>query len=796
MSERIEKLRKNVMKDAYPIGIEKFKMVLKTIEESSGDPTILTRAKIIANVMDNIPIFIQEGELIVGNGSSKPCGLEIEADYGVWDEEEVQGLIDDGFEVTREDALQLQELNKNNKPKTLVDAMNYCIKGNERLVPFMRSGMILPPWREKAAGGGGGYAMSGLGLGPGLHLICIDYEIPLKKGLKAIIQECKESLANLRFFDSDSYERSVTLQSMIISLGAMIRLADRYAILADEMANKEKDPQRKKELAEIAQTCRNVPANPAKTFKEAMQFFWFIFLGINPSPTASMGRLDQYLYPYYKQDKEAGIISDEEVLEHLQCLRCKDMELNRISGKQNRLKNSGMAKWHNATIGGVKPDGSDASNKMTALILDAAMACPLPHHTITLRIADSTPESVIIKGLKAVQQGLSMPAFVSDQSYINFFTRRGAALEDARDYVMTGCLDGNIPGRSRTIACGMFIVPLVLDVFMNNGVDPKTGLKMLPGMGDPGQYKTYEEFAKAFKETLTEAIKLGAEKSNIENIVNRELFPDPIRSAFFRDGSKIGLDFHRRRFDFENSVVMNPVGMVNLANALVAIKKLVFEDKVVSLAEMKKALDANWVGYEELRKQCREVPKFGNDIDYVDSIATDLYHYWVEVTETIPASYGGVCAATGISVTSHQPGGLMCMATPDGRGHKEILADGCVSPAQGQDTSGPTAVLKSAMKIGQDSFQAMLLNMKFHPTALKSDADLKKLAALIKVYFKNGGKHVQFNVVDSLTLRDAMEKPKEHRDLIVRVAGYSAYFVQLSKEMQQEVINRTEHTSV
>ncbi|AOT69804.1 pyruvate formate lyase family protein [Geosporobacter ferrireducens] len=796
MSERIKKLKENVMKDTYPISIEKLKIVLKTIEESSGDPKILSRAKIIASVMDNMPIFIQEGELIVGNGSSKPCGLEIEADYGIWDEEEIQGLMDDGFEVTTKDASDLKELNKKNKPVTLVDTMNHVIKGNERLKSFMRSGMILPPWREKGAGGGGGYAMSGLGLGPGLHLICVDYEIPLKKGLNAIIEECKESLENIRFFDSDSYERSITLQSMIIALEAMIRLACRYAELANKLASREKDPQRKKELEEIARICRNVPANPAKTFKEAIQFFWFIFLSINPSPTASMGRLDQYLYPYYKADMEKGIISDEEVLEYLQCLRCKDMELNRISGKQNRLKNSGMAKWHNATIGGVKPDGSDASNKLTELLIDAALACPVPHHTLTLRIADSTPDSVIIKGLKAIQQGLSMPAFVSDQSYVRFFQRNGLPIEDARDYVMTGCLDGNIPGRTRTIACGMFIAPMVLDVFMNNGIDHKTGLKILPGMGDPSQYKTYGEFNTAFKNALAEAIKLGAEKSNIENIVTREMFPDPIRSAFFRDGTKVGLDFHRRRFDFENSVVMNPVGMINLANSLAVIRKLVFEDQILTMGELKKALDANWIGHEDLHKKCLEVPKFGNDIDYVDLIAKDLYQYWAEITETIDASYGGKCVPTGISVTSHQPGGLLCNATPDGRRHKEILADGCVSPAQGHDVNGPTVSLRSAMKIDQMAFQAMLLNMKFHPTALKSDEDLKKLAALVKIYFRNGGKHIQFNVADVETLRKAQLEPENYRDLVVRVAGYSAYFVQLSKEMQNEVIERTEHVYI
>ena len=796
MSKRVEQLKKEALITNYPIGIEKFKIVLETMKETNGEPQTLRRAKVIANVLDNMPIFIRDGELIVGNCASRPCGLEIEADYGIWDQDEVDGLKEDGFSVRPEDEEVLQELNKTSKPRTLVDAMNEVMGDSERLLPFLRSGMILPPWRAHAAGGGGGYAMSGYGLGPGLHLLCIDYEIPLKKGLNALIAECKENIEKLRYFESDSYERGIMYRSMIISMESMIRFANRFSALANELAKKESCPERKKELLQIADTCANVPANPPRNFREAIQAFWFIFIMINPSPTASIGRFDQYMYEYFKQDIDSGAITEEEVLEYLQCLRIKDMELNRISGKENRKKNSGMAKWHNMTIGGVKPDGSDASNRLTYLVIEAAIRCKVPHHTITLRVTDSTPDEIMLKALEAIQKGLSLPAFVSDRSYIEFFTRYGLDVENARDYVMTGCLDGNIPGRSRTISLGMFIAPKTLDLFLNQGIDHRTNLRVCNPVGDLNRFESYEEFESSFKKELLYMMELAAEKNNVENIVTRDLFPDPLRSAFMQDGIKLGKDLHNRTFPFENSVAMNPVGMINLANSLYAIKELVYNKKVVTLSEMKKALDDNWAGYEDLRKQCLELPKYGNDNNRIDSVAADLYKFWEKETLKLAAAYGGHHYPTGISVTSHQPGGTLCNATPDGRYHREVLADGSVSPAQGSDLEGPTGVLRSALKIDQGAFQAMLLNMKFHPTALQTEQDIQKLSAMIRTYFANGGKHIQFNVADETEMRQAQEIPEEHKELVVRIAGYSSFFVQLSKEMQDEVIKRTSNTKV
>ena len=300
----------------------------------------------------------------------------------------------------------------------------------------------------------------------------------LNEGLVNLIAKAEAELKDLRHTGSDSLARMRYLQSAILMHRAAVDLAGRYADLAASMAETETRPARKGELLRMAEICRRVPAYPARTFREALQSFWFVFLMINPSPTAAAGRFDQYMYPFYQADKAAGLITDDEVLELLECLRIKDMQLNRISGERNRKKNAGLAKWHNWTIGGVTPDGRDATNELTYLLLEAALETRLPHHTLTLRVHRDTPDKLMIKALEVVRTGIGMPAFVGDKSYTAFFMRYGIPLEEAREYVLTGCLDANLPGRSRTVAIGMFVVPLVFDIFLHNGIHPGTGSRV------------------------------------------------------------------------------------------------------------------------------------------------------------------------------------------------------------------------------------------------------------------------------------------------------------------------------
>lgn len=793
-----KKLKKKWVTDDYPVCIDKLKIVLKTMEEHSDEPPVLARAHVFYETLKNIPIHIDEDEWIVGAGSGMSGGLEIEAGFGIWNKDEIDSLREEGFFVAEDAEKELYELNKKYKPAGIQDSMRSYISGNPRMEAFMLSGMILPPWRhiEKKNVVTGGLARAGLGLSPGMQLMCIDYEGVMKKGLRAMVEECTEELSKIQFFSRKDMERRIELKSMKLCLEAMILYANRYAELALSLAAEEKDEERKQRLLKISQNCARVPAYSPRNFSEAMQMFWFLFLVVNPQATASMGRFDQYMYPYMKADKSAGILTDDEVLDYLVELRLKDMQLRNIGGKQVRLRQSGMAKWHNMTICGVKPDGSDGTNELSYLVLEALMRCPTPHHTITLRVAESTPEDILMKGIECQKRGLSMPAFVSDKSYISFFVQNGMDIKDARDYAMTGCLDGNIPGRTVCLECGMFVAPMMLNLYLNKGIDQKTGMRLGHDPGDLDRFESFDEFLDDFLGEMYFYMQVGAEKNNIEAAVTADVFPEPVKTALMRDGIKKGIDITKHPFEFDNGCVMNPVGLVNLGNSLYAIKELVYREKRLTLGRLGEILNSNWEGHEDLRQAFQNVAKYGDSIGEPDEMVGLLYEKWAEFAKKLPAVFGKYHKPTAISVTSHHPGGMLCGATPDGRKAGETLADGCASPAQGDGTGGPLCVFKSALHIPQDEYQAMLLNMKFHPSALSSESDMRKLVQAVKIYFANGGKHVQFIVSDSETLKKAKQSPKEYQDLMVRVAGYSTYFVKLSEAIQDEIIKRTEYVQV
>ena len=794
MLRRIGNIKKRVVVDRYPICIEKFRITLDVREHTKNDHVMIQRGKILKACAERMPIAIGPEELIVGIASSRHMGLEIDPDYGVWPQSEIDSLKADGYLVNPQDEKDLQELNRRYQPDTLIGRMGDVFYDEPRILNMLRAGIILPPWKDKSQerGVGGGYAQSGLGLGPSLVLLCVEYDKLLRYGAEELIRQAREEQEKVRFLDMKALDRYRYYEAVVMAFEALITLGDRYAALAEETARKETDPERKRELEVIAETCRRVPRKPARTFREAVQCYWFQVLFLSPSTTLPGGRWDQYMYPYYKADLEAGRLTREEALELICLLRLKDMELNRTSGSELRKKNSGMAKWHNYTIGGVDPvTGEDATNDLTYLLIEAAMVTRTPHFTLTLRVHENTPPALMEKALECVKLGLGMPAFVSDRSYTATFTSRGCPPEYARDFVMTGCLDGNLPGKSRTGPVPMVTFPLIFDIFRHRGVDVKTGLRVAPDMGDFAAYGSYDELFAAFREEARYILGLVCEKNNVELAITQELLFDPLRSALMYQGIESGTDTWKRVMPFENCAVVNPIGMVNLGDSLAAIRKLVFDEKKYTLAELAAALDADWAGYEDMQADFLAAPKYGNDIDYVDLIVAECYRMLNDIVKTLPNIMGRPTIATGISITSHQPGGQLTGATPDGRKAGSILADGTTSPMHGCDSCGPTAVFRSAMKIDQDPMQATLLNMKFHPTALRTQEDLKKLGTMIRVYLTNGGKQVQFNVVDQETLKAAQADPAAYRDLVVRVAGYSTYFVTLSRAMQDEVIDRT-----
>jgi formate C-acetyltransferase len=796
MTDRVTRMIRDLRVNSYPLCVEQFRLACDSLEQTAGEPMVLRRAKLHAHVLDNITIFLEDGDLLCGSGASKPFGMEMQYEYGVWTHDEVQSLKSEIYSITPEDEAELYRLNErfaeNPANANLVDALTGALANDEQMWPFMKSGVILPPWKDRKTASGGGYAMSGYGLGPGFFLVCLDFERILREGAQSVVDEARSCLDNPPDGSATEAQRDYW-SSVVIVFEAWIRFANRYAALAESMAAAEPDPVRQAELSEMARICRRVPQGPARTFREALQSFWFTFLMACPSPTASAGRFDQYMYPFYRRDIDDGTLSDDDVLELLEILRIKVMKVNRVSGQANRAKNAGMAKWHNWTIGGRNADGSDATNDLTYLLLEAARRTRLPHHTLTLRVHEGTPPELLRKSMEVVKTGIGMPAFIGDPSYIEFFTGGGMPVEEAHNYCATGCVDGNIPAVTRSQVVTFFVVPQAFDVFLHNGVCRYTGERVGIQTGDVTLMTTFEEFKTAFFRQLYFLMELACKRNNVELLAQRDLFPDPFRSALMRDGVRSGTDMLKRKFTFENASLLGAVGGVNTGDSLTAVKTLVYDTRRYTMAELVAAVDADWVGYEAMRRDFAAAPKYGNNDDAADDLVAEVYQFYADACYSMGTAYGGTLTPNAISITAHQPGGAVTGATPDGRRGGEILADASLSPVHGKDRSGLTAVLWSAMKVNQDPYQGTLMNMKVHPSTLRSDGDLAKLGSFVQTYLTNGGKHIQFNVVRREDMEEAKVVPEAHSDLVVRVAGYSAYFTRLPDSIQDEVISRTAH---
>ena len=800
MTDRVKEFQARVTAGGYPLCVERMRISFEIMEQMKGRSLLQVRPAIHAAILDRIPIDIEEGDLICGVGASRGNGIEMDYENGRWTPDEVESLKSEGYLITPEDEADLyafmERFAQGNLGVTHTESVGNIL-GDERTWAFMRSGIAPPAWKDKKTGSGGGRAQSGLGFGSPGYLMVPDFERILHEGTRPIIEECREKIRTLRYFDEEAVERKYFWEGVIRVFEAWIRWVNRYADLAEKKAAECADPRRARELLDMAARCRRVPEYPARDFREAIQAFWFTFLLTVPSSTAAAGRFDQYMYPYYKADLESGAITEDEALELLELLRIKDFQLNRVSGKENRKKNAGMAKWHNWTLGGCDAQGSDVTNALTLLEFRAAIETHIPHHTITLRVNENTPIPVIVKALEVVKTGIGMPAFVGDKSYINFFQKQGLSLEDARNYCMAGCVDGVIPAVTRVGPAPMFIVAMAYDIFMHNGWCPFSEEQVGIRTGDVTKFATFEEYLQAFYKQLHYLLGLACEKFNIETLAFRQLCPEFFRSALMRGGIESGKDLLARHIKpYDCVVVCSAVGVINVADSLAAVKELVYEKKKYTMAQLMEALDANWEGFEEMRRDFLAVPKYGNNEDLPDLLARDVYAQYAKSVMSYSNVNGGKMMPNAISITAHQPGGMCVGALPDGRKAKEILADASMSPYQGRDTHGPLAAFQSAMKIDQDAYQATLMNMKFLPSALKTEADMEKLAAAIKIYLTNGGKHIQFNVVDKETLLDAKVHPEKHEDLIVRVAGYSTYFNILTDQIQGEIINRTAHEQV
>ena len=796
MTERIRRMYSKINKGKLHICVEKPLLYKEAIEAHEGLPSILQRAYATAHYLDNRTLYVDDDELIVGNVASRPDGMEGMVWGPAWPEQDFEDLLAGGVvDISPEDRAKWRSCDAfwDDKGRTMNEWQGRFYD-NDRIWAFIRSGVLCPPWKDRKQGRGQGGAGFGWGLGIGYSLFIPDYKLIIDEGIHARLEEAEKALSEVKYTDLDGIEKSEYWRACIIALSAMSRMYHRYGEVCEKKAEETADETRKAELLKMADSCHWIAEKPSRNFQDAIQNFWFYWMMVAHG-TTPLGRFDQFMYPYYKRDLENGEITPERALELIECLRVKIMQFNFVSGgKAQRSKWAGMARWNNAVIGGCDPKtGRDATNDISYMVLQSALDIPTPHFTITIRVGKDTPDELMKKGMEVVRTGIGMPAFISEDSYIRtVMMEPGMDIETARDFALSGCLDLNIPGRSRISAIGMFICPKVLDITMHNGVLTSTGEQLGPKTGEMKDFRSFEDFLQAFKTQLAYFQSMYNEEHNVLNYVTRHTQNDVVHSAFALDGISSGRDINSRKMMYENSAVLNPVGMINCGNSMAAVKKLVFEEKRFTMEELARAIDANWEGYEEIHKLCLDAPKYGNGDAYVDSIVGDLYHFWAESAKKLTTIYGVPPKVTGISITAHAPGGAYTCATPDGRMNGETLADGTISPAQGTDTNGPTAVFRSGMAINQDEFQATLLNMKMLPSSMETEADRMKLAKIVQAYLTNGGKQVQFNVVSNETLKKAQKTPKEYKDLVVRVAGYSTYFTILTPQVQDEIITRSE----
>ena len=621
-----------------------------------------------------------------------------------------------------------------------------------------------------------------------------------RQGLLDFKKEIEATIARLDFLrDPEAYAKREELKAMSICAEALMIYAQRHAQKAREMAAQESNPERRKELLQIAAICEHVPARAPRNFWEALQYYWFVHLGVviefNTWDSFNPGRLDQHLYPFYQQGLASGELTRERAKELLQAFWIK-------FNNQPAPPKVGVTAQESGTYtdfalintGGVKVDGSDAVNELSFLILDVVEEMRLVQPSSMVQISQKTPDAFLKRALKIIRTGFGQPSVFNTDAIIQELVRQGKSLEDARLGGASGCVEAGAFGKEAYILTGYFNLTKVLEITLNNGLDPRTGRKIGLSTGDPTSWRTFDDLYQAFERQLNYFVEIKIKGNNIIERLYAHYLPAPFLSLFIDDCLQRGRDYHNGGARYNTSYIQG-VGIGTITDSLASIKYNVFDQKLVTMKELLAALEHNYEGYEELRQRfLNKTPKYGNDDDYADSITRQVFESYFRAVDGRPNTRGGAHRINLLPTTVHVYFGQVCQATPDGRRAGEPLSEG-ISPVQGADRHGPTAVIKSAAKIDHLRTGGTLLNQKFTPSLLAEDEGLDKLAKLIRTYFRLDGHHVQFNVVTAKILREAQRHPEKYRDLIVRVAGYSDYFVDLPKKLQDEIIKRTEHQS-
>ncbi|WP_034632528.1 glycyl radical protein [Maridesulfovibrio bastinii] len=779
-SERIKKILDRFLNTSPAICAERAVLITEAYKETEGQPMPVRRAKALEKILSNMSIFIQDDEVIVGNQCSMPRSAPIFPEFSCkWVEAEL-----DRLEKRTADVFLISEDVKTK----LRDAFSYW---DGKTVNEIASNLMPPESLEahnEVVYTVGNYFYNGVG-----H-ISANYEKVLTKGLNSIIAQAEERLAEIDFSDSSQLNKMHFLKSVIISNKAVIAFAERFAVLAEKMATASEDSERKAELMEIARICRKVPAEPAETFQEALQSFWFIHLVIqieSNGHSISPMRFDQYMNPFLKMDN----ITVEKAQELLDMLWIKFSELNKVRDEDSTMAFAGYPMFMNLIVGGQKRDGSDATNAMSYLILQASANTKLYAPSLSIRIHEGTPDPLYHKAAELSRMGLGYPAYYNDRVIVPALLARGLEREDARDYGIIGCVEPQVGGKTEGWHDAAFYnMAKIIELSLNDGVDQRTGKQLGPKTGNIDSFKSFDDVMEAYKTQTAYFVKLMAAADNAVDMSHAKHCPLPFLSSLVDDCISEGLSLQEGGAHY-NFTGPQGVGVANAGDSLSAIKKLVFEDKAITLEQLHDALAKNFEGMEDLRQMLiNRAPKYGNDDDFADEIAREAALAYCNEVNKYTNPRGGKFQPGLYPASANVPLGSVVMATPDGRKAWTPLADG-VSPISGYDSCGPTASVLSVAKLDHEiASNGTLLNQKFHPSALEGEKGLDNLKAVTETYFQNGGFHVQYNVISRDTLLDAQANPEKYKGLVVRVAGYSAFYTALDKSLQDDILARTEQT--
>lgn len=799
--ERVFKILEGFQGQRPKVDVERALYFTQSFKQTEGQPLILRWAKALKHIAENITVYIDDNQLLVGRaGRQGRYGIlypELDGDFLDVAVKQLPNRVESPFDITQEDAdIIINEIAPYWKGKTFHESLAKQLPEDTLKLTYDPENVLNSRYivNETAS------FRSSI---QWVH----DYEKVLKKGFKGIKEEAQRKLAALDPLSPvDNMEKKPFLEAVIITCDAIVHWAKRHAKLAYEMAQKETDPKRKQELLEIAERCEWVPENPARNFREAMQAQWFtqMFSRIEQKTGTiiSNGRMDQYLYPYYKKDLEEGRITPEEAIELLECMwvamaQFIDLYLSPTGGAFNE----GYAHWEAVTIGGQTRDGLDATNELTYLFLKSKQEFPLNYPDLAARIHARAPERYLYEVAETIKEGTGFPKLINDEEVIPLLLSKGATFEEAFDYAVSGCAECRMPNRDTyTSGCAYINFVAALEMVLYNGKMLKYGDEQL-GLqtGDPTQFKTWEEFWNAYLAQQTNFLKHAFIQQHIIINTRPKHFATPLGSMLHDLCMENCKDLHTPVIEGGIDLgYFELIGYGTLVDSLAAIKKLVFEEKRLTMAELIEALKNNFEGYEAIRQMLINAPKYGNNDPYADSIARAIDRSAQEYTKKYSKELGVHLDLRLVPFTSHVPFGKVISATPNGRKAWTPLSDGS-SASHGADVNGPTAVLLSNYYSKNYDFRnraARLLNIKLSPSCVAGEEGTQKLVSFIRTWCDLKLWHLQFNVINKETLLAAKKDPDKYRGLIVRVAGYSAYFVDLSPDLQDDIIARTEHSTI